>query len=277
MNKITKKHVIKFLSLFTFMLFSCQGLFDSQKIESMQDGPFVVTGRISNSMDSSASGARTASSSKNESEKFWYKVTATPSEATLEVKETIVSSKDYSFVLDKGTWTFYVEAYLVATSDEITDSTIPILVSNNLEYNINSSSVTLPSITLQFNTAANATGTFSLPIDVTDTDIESCKVEFTNILGGSAPAGFIANAVTVSETGSKNITLQPGSNISAGYYLMRMEFYNETDGAGIRLYSRTEMITIYPGASSTSYVVKWNNQNNLLEITTSLIEGNRNH
>ena len=258
------------------MLFSCQGLFDSQKIESMQDGPFVVTGRISNSMDSSASGARTASSSKNESEKFWYKVTATPSEANLEVKETIVSSKEYSFVLDKGTWTFYVEAYLVATSDEITDSTIPILVSNNLEYNINSSSVTLPSIELKMNTAANATGTFSLPIDVTDTGIESCKVEFTNILGGSAPAGFIANAVTDSETGSKNITLQPGSNISAGYYLMRMEFYNETDGAGIRLYSRTEMITIYPGASSTSYVVKWDYENNLLEITTSLIEGNRN-
>ena len=277
MNKITKKHVIKFLSLFTFMLFSCQGLFDSQKIESMQDGPFVVTGRISNSMDSSASGARTASSSKNESEKFWYKVTATPSEPTLEVKETIVSSKDYSFVLDKGTWTFYVEAYLVATSDEITDSTIPILVSNNLEYNINSSSVTLPSIELKMNTAANATGTFSLPIDVTDTGIESCKVEFTNMLGGSAPAEFTANADTVSETGSKIITLQPGSNISAGYYLMRMEFYNGTNGAGIRLYSRTEMITIYPGASSTSYVVKWNNENNLLEITTSLIEGNRNH
>ena len=277
MNKITKKHVIKFLSLFTFMLFSCQGLFDSRKIESMQDGPFVVTGRISNSMDSSASGARTASSSKNELEKFWYKVTATPSEPTLEVKETIVSSKDYSFVLDKGTWTFYVKAYLVATSDEITDSTIPILVSNNLEYNINSSSVTLPSITLQLNTAANATGTFSLPIDVTDTDIESCKVEFTNMLGGSTPAEFTANAVTDSETGSKNITLQPGSNISAGYYLMRMEFYNGTNGTGLRLYSRTEMITIYPGASSTSYVVKWNNENNLLEITTSLIEGNRNH
>ena len=277
MNKITKKHVIKFLSLFTFMLFSCQGLFDSQKIESKQEGPFVVTGRISNSMDSSASGARTASSSKNESEKFWYKVTATPSDATLEVKETIVSSKDYSFVLDKGTWTFNVEAYLVATSDEITDSTIPILVSNNLEYNINSSSVTLPSITLQLNTAANATGTFSLPIDVTGTGIESCKVEFTNMLGGSAPAGFTENAVTDSETGSKNITLQPGSNISAGYYLMRMEFYNGTDGTGLRLYSRTEMITIYPGASSTSYVVKWNNENNLLEITTSLIEGNRNH
>lgn len=277
MNKITKKHVIKFLSLFTFMLFSCQGLFDSQKIESKQEGPFVVTGRISNSMDSSDSGARTASSSKNESEKFWYKVTATPSDATLEVKETIVSSKDYSFVLDKGTWTFYVEAYLVATSDEITDSTIPILVSNNLEYNINSSSVTLPSITLQLNTAANATGTFSLPIDVTGTGIESCKVEFTNMLGGSTPAGFTKNADTVSETGSKNITLQPGSNISAGYYLMRMEFYNGTNGTGIRLYSRTEMITIYPGASSTSYVVKWNNENNLLEITTSLIEGNRNH
>ena len=277
MNKITKKHVIKFLSLFTFMLFSCRGLFDSQKIESMQDGPFVVTGRISNSMDSSASGARTASSSKNESEKFWYKVTATPSEATLEVKETIVSSKDYSFVLDKGTWTFYVEAYLVATSDEITDSTIPILVSNNLEYNINSSSVTLPSIELKMNTAANATGTFSLPIDVTGTGIESCKVEFTNILDGIKPDGFTANAVTGSDNGSKIITLQPGSNISAGYYLMRMEFYSETDGAGIRLYSRTEMITIYPGASSTSYVVKWNNENNLLEITTSLIKGNRNH
>lgn len=277
MNKITKKHVIKFLSLFTFMLFSCQGLFDSQKIESMQDGPFVVTGRISNSMDSSASGARTASSSKNELEKFWYKVTATPSESTLEVKETIVSSKDYSFVLDKGTWTFYVEAYLVATSDEITDSTIPILVSNNLEYNINSSSVTLPSITLQLNTAANATGTFSLPIDVTGTGIESCKVEFTNILDGIKPDGFTANADTVSETGREIITLQPGSNISAGYYLMRMEFYNGTNGTGIRLYSRTEMITIYPGASSTSYVVKWNNENNLLEITTSLIEGNRNH
>lgn len=277
MNKITKKHVIKFLSLFTFMLFSCQGLFDSQKIESKQEGPFVVTGRISNSMDSSASGARTASSSKNESEKFWYKVTATPSEPTLEVKETIVSSKDYSFVLDKGTWTFNVEAYLVATSDEITDSTIPILVSNNLEYNINSSSVTLPSITLQLNTAANATGTFSLPIDVTGTGIESCKVEFTNMLGGSAPEEFTANADTVSETGSKIITLQPGSNISAGYYLMRMEFYNGTNGTGLRLYSRTEMITIYPGASSTSYVVKWNNENNLLEITTSLIEGNRNH
>ena len=277
MNKITKKHVIKFLSLFTFMLFSCQGLFDSQKIESMQDGPFVVTGRISNSMDSSASGARTASSSKNESENFWYKVTATPSEPTLEVKETIVSSKDYSFVLDKGTWTFYVKAYLVATSDEITDSTIPILVSNNLEYNINSSSVTLPSITLQLNTAANATGTFSLPIDVTDTGIESCKVEFTNILDGIKPDGFIANADTVSETGREIITLQPGSNISAGYYLMRMEFYNGTNGAGLRLYSRTEMITIYPGASSTSYVVKWNYENNLLEITTSLIKGNRNH
>lgn len=277
MNKITKKHVIKFLSLFTFMLFSCQGLFDSQKIESKQEGPFVVTGRISNSMDSSASGARTASSSKNELEKFWYKVTATPSEPTLEVKETIVSSKDYSFVLDKGTWTFYVEAYLVATSDEITDSTIPILVSNNLEYNINSSSVTLPSVELKMNTAANATGTFSLPIDVTGTGIESCKVEFTNILDGIKPDGFIANADTVSETGSKNITLQPGSNISAGYYLMRMEFYNGTDGTGIRLYSRTEMITIYPGASSTSYVVKWNNENNLLEITASLIEGNRNH
>ena len=277
MNKITKKHVIKFLSLFTFMLFSCQGLFDSQKIESKQEGPFVVTGRISNSMDSSASGARTASSSKNESEKFWYKVTATPSEATLEVKETIVSSKDYSFVLDKGTWTFYVEAYLVATSDEITDSTIPILVSNNLEYNINSSSVTLPSVELKMNTAANATGTFSLPIDVTDTGIESCKVEFTNILDGIKPDGFIANADTVSETGREIITLQPGSNISAGYYLMRMEFYNGTDGTGIRLYSRTEMITIYPGASSTSYVVKWNNENNLLEITTSLIKGNRNH
>ena len=277
MNKITKKHVIKFLSLFTFMLFSCQGLFDSQKIESKQEGPFVVTGRISNSMDSSASGARTASSSKNESEKFWYKVTATPSDATLEVKETIVSSKDYSFVLDKGTWTFYVEAYLVATSDEITDSTIPILVSNNLEYNINSSSVTLPSITLQLNTAANATGTFSLPIDVTGTGIESCKVEFTNMLGGSAPAEFTANAVTDSETGSKNITLQPGSNISAGYYLMRMEFYSGSDGTGIRLYSRTEMITIYPGASSTSYVVKWDYENNILQITTSLIEGNRNH
>ena len=259
------------------MLFSCQGLFDSQKIESMQDGPFVVTGRISNSMDSSASGARTASSSKNESEKFWYKVTATPSESTLEVKETIVSSKDYSFVLDKGTWTFYVEAYLVATSDEITDSTIPILVSNNLEYNINLSSVTLPSIKLKMNTAANATGTFSLPIDVTDTGIASCKVEFTNILDGIKPDGFIANAVTGSENGSKIITLQPGSNISAGYYLMRMEFYNGTNGTGIRLYSRTEMITIYPGASSTSYVVKWNNENNLLEITTSLIEGNRNH
>lgn len=277
MNKITKKHVIKFLSLFTFMLFSCQGLFDSHKIESKQEGPFVVTGRISNSMDSSASGARTASSSKNESEKFWYKVTATPSDATLEVKETIVSSKDYSFVLDKGTWTFYVEAYLVATSDEITDSTIPILVSNNLEYNINSSSVTLPSIELKMNTAANATGTFSLPIDVTGTGIESCKVEFTNMLDGSAPEEFTANADTVSETGSKIITLQPGSNISAGYYLMRMEFYNGTNGTGIRLYSRTEMITIYPGASSTSYVVKWNNENNLLEITTSLIEGNRNH
>lgn len=277
MNKITKKHVIKFLSLFTFMLFSCQGLFDSQKIESMQEGPFVVTGRISNSMDSSASGARTASSSKNESEKFWYKVTATPSEPTLEVKETIVSSKDYSFVLDKGTWTFYVEAYLVETSDEITDSTIPILVSNNLEYNINSSSVTLPSVELKMNTAANATGTFSLPIDVTGTGIESCKVEFTNMLDGSAPEEFTANADTVSETGSKIITLQPGSNISAGYYLMRMEFYNGTDGTGLRLYSRTEMITIYPGASSTSYVVKWNNENNLLEITTSLIEGNRNH
>lgn len=277
MNKITKKHVIKFLSLFTFMLFSCQGLFDSQKIESKQEGPFVVTGRISNSMDSSASGARTASSSKNESEKFWYKVTATPSEPTLEVKETIVSSKDYSFVLDKGTWTFYVEAYLVATSDEITDSTIPILVSNNLEYNINSSSVTLPSVELKMNTAANATGTFSLPIDVTDTGIESCKVEFTNILDGIKPDGFIANADTVSETGREIITLQPGSNISAGYYLMRMEFYNGTDGTGIRLYSRTEMITIYPGASSTSYVVKWNNENNLLEITASLIEGNRNH
>ena len=228
-------------------------------------------------MDFSASGARTASSSKNESEKFWYKVTATPSEATLEVKETIVSSKDYSFVLDKGTWTFYVEAYLVATSDEITDSTIPILVSNNLEYNINSSSVTLPSIELKMNTAANATGTFSLPIDVTGTGIESCKVEFTNMLDGSAPEEFTANADTVSETGSKIITLQPGSNISAGYYLMRMEFYNGSDGAGIRLYSRTEMITIYPGASSTSYVVKWNNENNLLEITTSLIKGNRNH
>lgn len=277
MNKITKKHVIKFLSLFTFMLFSCQGLFDSQKIESKQEGPFVVTGRISNSMDSSASGARTASSSKNELEKFWYKVTATPSESTLEVKETIVSSKDYSFVLDKGTWTFYVEAYLVATSDEITDSTIPILVSNNLEYNIISSSVTLPSIKLQLNTAANATGTFSLPIDVTDTGIASCKVEFTNILDGIKPDGFIANAVTGSENGSKIITLQPGSNISAGYYLMRMEFYSETDGAGIRLYSRTEMITIYPGASSTSYVVKWDYENNLLEITTSLIEGTRNH
>ena len=259
------------------MLFSCQGLFDSQKIESKQEGPFVVTGRISNSMDSSASGARTASSSKNESEKFWYKVTATPSEPTLEVKETIVSSKDYSFVLDKGTWTFYVEAYLVATSDEITDSTIPILVSNNLEYNINSSSVTLPSIELKMNTAANATGTFSLPIDVTGTGIESCKVEFTNMLDGSAPEEFTANADTVSETGSKIITLQPGSNISAGYYLMRMEFYNGTDGTGLRLYSRTEMITIYPGASSTSYVVKWNNENNLLEITASLIEGNRNH
>ena len=277
MNKITKKHVIKFLSLFTFMLFSCQGLFDSQKIESKQEGPFVVTGRISNSMDSSASGARTASSSKNESEKFWYKVTATPSEPTLEVKETIVSSKDYSFVLDKGTWTFYVEAYLVATSDEITDSTIPILVSNNLEYNINSSSVTLPSVELKMNTAANATGTFSLPIDVTDTGIESCKVEFTNILDGIKPDGFIANADTVSETGREIITLQPGSNISAGYYLMRMEFYSGSDGTGIRLYSRTEMITIYPGASSTSYVVKWNNENNLLEITASLIEGNRNH
>lgn len=277
MNKITKKHVIKFLSLFTFMLFSCQGLFDSQKIESKQEGPFVVTGRISNSMDSSASGARTASSSKNESEKFWYKVTATPSDATLEVKETIVSSKDYSFVLDKGTWTFYVEAYLVATSDEITDSTIPILVSNNLEYNINSSSVTLPSVELKMNTAANATGTFSLPIDVTGTGIESCKVEFTNILDGIKPDGFTKNADTVSETGSKIITLQPGSNISAGYYLMRMEFYNGTNGTGLRLYSRTEMITIYPGASSTSYVVKWNNENNLLEITTSLIEGNRNH
>ena len=259
------------------MLFSCRGLFDSQKIESMQDGPFVVTGRISNSMDSSASGARTASSSKNESEKFWYKVTATPSDATLEVKETIVSSKDYSFVLDKGTWTFYVEAYLVATSDEITDSTIPILVSNNLEYNINSSSVTLPSVELKMNTAANATGTFSLPIDVTGTGIESCKVEFTNILDGIKPDGFTKNADTVSETGSKIITLQPGSNISAGYYLMRMEFYSGSDGTGIRLYSRTEMITIYPGASSTSYVVKWNNQNNLLEITTSLIKGNRNH
>lgn len=277
MNKITKKHVIKFLSLFTFMLFSCQGLFDSQKIESKQEGPFVVTGRISNSMDSSASGARTASSSKNESEKFWYKVTATPSEPTLEVKETIVSSKDYSFVLDKGTWTFYVEAYLVATSDDITDSTIPILVSDNLEYNISSSSVTLPPIQLKFNTAANATGTFSLPIDVTGTGIESCKVEFTNILDGIKPDGFTANADTVSETGSKIITLQPGSNISAGYYLMRMEFYSGSDGTGIRLYSRTEMITIYPGASSTSYVVKWNNENNLLEITTSLIEGNRNH
>lgn len=277
MNKITKKHVIKFLSLFTFMLFSCQGLFDSQKIESKQEGSFVVTGRISNSMDSSASGARTASSSKNESEKFWYKVTATPSDATLEVKETIVSSKDYSFVLDKGTWTFYVEAYLVATSDEITDSTIPILVSNNLEYNINSSSVTLPSVELKMNTAANATGTFSLPIDVTGTGIESCKVEFTNILDGIKPDGFTKNADTVSETGSKIITLQPGSNISAGYYLMRMEFYNGTNGTGLRLYSRTEMITIYPGASSTSYVVKWNNENNLLEITTSLIEGNRNH
>ena len=259
------------------MLFSCRGLFDSQKIESKQEGPFVVTGRISNSMDSSASGARTASSSKNESEKFWYKVTATPSDATLEVKETIVSSKDYSFVLDKGTWTFYVEAYLVATSDEITDSTIPILVSNNLEYNINSSSVTLPSVELKMNTAANATGTFSLPIDVTGTGIESCKVEFTNMLDGSAPEEFTANADTVSETGSKIITLQPGSNISAGYYLMRMEFYSGSDGTGIRLYSRTEMITIYPGASSTSYVVKWNNENNLLEITTSLIEGNRNH
>lgn len=277
MNKITKKHVIKFLSIFTFMLFSCRGLFDSQKIESKQEGPFVVTGRISNSMDSSASGARTASSSKNESEKFWYKVTATPSDATLEVKETIVSSKDYSFVLDKGTWTFYVEAYLVATSDEITDSTIPILVSNNLEYNINSSSVTLPSVELKMNTAANATGTFSLPIDVTGTGIESCKVEFTNILDGIKPDGFTKNADTVSETGSKIITLQPGSNISAGYYLMRMEFYSGSDGTGIRLYSRTEMITIYPGASSTSYVVKWNNENNLLEITTSLIEGNRNH
>lgn len=277
MNKITKKHVIKFLSLFTFMLFSCQGLFDSQKIESKQEGPFVVTGRISNSMDSSASGARTASSSKNESEKFWYKVTATPSEPTLEVKETIVSSKDYSFVLDKGTWTFYVEAYLVATSDDITDSTIPILVSDNLEYNISSSSVTLPPIQLKFNTAANATGTFSLPIDVTGTGIESCKVEFTNILDGIKPDGFTANADTVSETGREIITLQPGSNISAGYYLMRMEFYNGTNGTGIRLYSRTEMITIYPGASSTSYVVKWNNENNLLEITTSLIEGNRNH
>ena len=277
MNKITKKHVIKFLSIFTFMLFSCRGLFDSQKIESKQEGPFVVTGRISNSMDSSASGARTASSSKNESEKFWYKVTATPSEPTLEVKETIVSSKDYSFVLDKGTWTFYVEAYLVATSDEITDSTIPILVSNNLEYNINSSSVTLPSVELKMNTAANATGTFSLPIDVTGTGIESCKVEFTNILDGIKPDGFTKNADTVSETGSKIITLQPGSNISAGYYLMRMEFYSGSDGTGIRLYSRTEMITIYPGASSTSYVVKWNNENNLLEITTSLIEGNRNH
>lgn len=277
MNKITKKHVIKFLSLFTFMLFSCQGLFDSQKIESKQEGPFVVTGRISNSMDSSASGARTASSSKNESEKFWYKVTATPSEPTLEVKETIVSSKDYSFVLDKGTWTFYVEAYLVATSDDITDSTIPILVSDNLEYNISSSSVTLPPIQLKFNTAANATGTFSLPIDVTGTGIESCKVEFTNILDGIKPDGFTANADTVSETGREIITLQPGSNISAGYYLMRMEFYNGTNGTGLRLYSRTEMITIYPGASSTSYVVKWNNENNLLEITTSLIEGNRNH
>ena len=259
------------------MLFSCQGLFDSQKIESMQEGPFVVTGRISNSMDSSASGARTASSSKNESEKFWYKVTATPSEATLEVKETIVSSKDYSFVLDKGIWTFYVEAYLVATSDEITDSTIPILVSDNLEYNINSSSVTLPSIELKMNTAANATGTFSLPIDVTGTDIASCKVEFTNILDGIKPDGFTANAVTGSETGSKIITLQPGSNISAGYYLMRMEFYSGTNGTGLRLYSRTEMITIYPGASSTSYVVKWDYENNLLEITTSLIEGTRNH
>ena len=277
MNKITKKHVIKLLSLFTFMLFSCQGLFDSQKIESMQDGPFVVTGRISNSMDYSASGARTASSSKNESEKFWYKVTATPSDATLEVKETIVSSKDYSFVLDKGTWTFYVEAYLVATSDEITDSTIPILVSNNLEYDISLSSVTLPSIQLQLNTAANATGTFSLPIDVTGTGIASCKVEFTNMLDGIKPDGFTANVVTDSGTGSKIITLQPGSNISAGYYLMRMEFYNGTNGTGIRLYSRTEMITIYPGASSTSYVVKWNNENNLLEITTSLIEGTRNH
>ena len=259
------------------MLFSCHGLFDSQKIESKQEGPFVVTGRISNSMDSSASGARTASSSKNELEKFWYKVTATPSEPTLEVKETIVSSKDYSFVLDKGTWTFNVKAYLVATSDEITDSTIPILVSNNLEYNINSSSVTLPSIELKMNTAANATGTFSLPIDVTDTGIESCKVEFTNILDGIKPDGFIANADTVSETGREIITLQPGSNISAGYYLMRMEFYSGSDGTGIRLYSRTEMITIYPGASSTSYVVKWNNENNLLEITASLIEGNRNH
>ena len=277
MNKITKKHVIKFLSLFTFMLFSCQGLFDSQKIESMQDGPFVVTGRISNSMDYSASGARTASSSKNESEKFWYKVTATPSDATLEVKETIVSSKDYSFVLDKGTWTFYVEAYLVATSDEITDSTIPILVSNNLEYDISLSSVTLPSIQLQLNTAANATGTFSLPIDVTGTGIASCKVEFTNMLDGIKPDGFTANVVTDSGTGSKIITLQPGSNISAGYYLMRMEFYNGTNGTGIRLYSRTEMITIYPGASSTSYVVKWDYENNLLEITTSLIEGHRNH
>lgn len=277
MNKITKKHVIKFLSLFTFMLFSCRGLFDSQKIESKQDGPFVVTGRISNSMDSSASGARTASSSKNESEKFWYKVTATPSESTLEVKETIVSSKEYSFVLDKGTWTFYVEAYLVSTSDEITDSTIPILVSDNREYDISLSSVTLPSIELKMNTAANATGTFSLPIDVTGTDIASCKVEFTNMLDESNPAGFTKNAVTDSGTGSKNITLQPGSNISAGYYLMRMEFYNETDGAGIRLYSRTEMITIYPGASSSSYVVKWDYENNLLEITTSLIEGHRNH
>ena len=277
MNKITKKHVIKLLSLFTFMLFSCQGLFDSQKIESMQDGPFVVTGRISNSMDYSASGARTASSSKNESEKFWYKVTATPSDATLEVKETIVSSKDYSFVLDKGTWTFYVEAYLVATSDEITDSTIPILVSNNLEYDISLSSVTLPSIQLQLNTAANATGTFSLPIDVTGTGIASCKVEFTNMLDGIKPDGFTANVVTDSGTGSKIITLQPGSNISAGYYLMRMEFYNGTNGTGIRLYSRTEMITIYPGASSTSYVVKWDYENNLLEITTSLIEGHRNH
>ena len=123
-------------------------------------------------------------------------------------------------------------------------------------YNINSSSVTLPSIELKMNTAANATGTFSLPIDVTDTGIESCKVEFTNILDGIKPDGFIANADTVSETGREIITLQPGSNISAGYYLMRMEFYSETDGAGIRLYSRTEMITIYPGASSTSYVVK---------------------
>lgn len=280
MNKITKKSILRFLSLslLTLMLFSCRGLFDSPKIESMQDGPFVVTGRISNSMDSSASGARSASSSNTESEKFWYKVIATPSDAGLEVKETIVSSKEYSFVLDKGTWTFNVEAYLVEASDEITDSTIPILVSdNNPECDISSSSVTLTLIVLKLNTAAGATGTFSLPVDVTGTEITSCKVEFINMLGGTNPAGFTANALTVSETGHKIITLQSISNIPAGYYLMRMEFYSGTNGAGIRLYSRTEMITIYPGASNTLYVVKWNNANNILEITTSLIEGNRNH